>query len=67
MVYQNEPLSDENRKFRIEKFRYYTEEEISKMTNGTDRPVMEFCGGYNCRHKVRPVILSPKEEEALTV
>jgi len=28
--YQNEPLSDENRKFRIEKFRYYTEEEINK-------------------------------------
>ena len=43
----------------------YTEDEISEMTNGTDRPVMEFCGGYNCRHKFSPVVLSQKEEEAL--
>lgn len=28
--YQNDPVSDENRKFKIEKFKYYTDEEIDK-------------------------------------
>ena len=33
--YQNDPVSDENRKFKIEKFKYYTEEEIDKKTLST--------------------------------
>jgi len=28
--YQNDPISDENRKFKIEKFKYFTEKEIDK-------------------------------------
>lgn len=33
----------------------YTVDEIESMDNGQDLPVMEYCGGYNCRHQWRPI------------
>lgn len=29
----------------------WTEEEINAMDNGTDLPVFQYCGSYNCRHQ----------------
>lgn len=43
----------------------YTADEISKMDNGQGLPVMNYCGGYNCRHQWRPVSDERKEEAGL--
>lgn len=34
----------------------YTEKELSALNNGQGLEVIEFCGGYNCRHYLDPVI-----------
>jgi hypothetical protein len=43
----------------------YTDEQISAMDNGQGLPVFQMGGGYNCRHKFRPISVKVAEE-ALT-
>lgn len=40
----------------------YTDEQISGMDNGQNLPVFQFGGGYNCRHKFRPIAAKVAEE-----
>lgn len=40
----------------------YTDEQISGMDNGQGLAVFQFGGGYNCRHKFRPIAAKVAEE-----
>lgn len=40
----------------------YTAEQIEDMDNGTGLAVFQFGGGYNCRHKFRPIAVKVAEE-----
>lgn len=35
----------------------YTAEQLSAMDNGQGLPVLQYCGGYNCRHHLAPLSL----------
>lgn len=40
----------------------YEADEISQMDNGTGLPVFQYGGGYNCRHKFRPIAAKVAQE-----
>ena len=50
------PDDDITREFCQERVdRIFTQEEIDSWDNGTDLPANIYCGGYNCRHQLRPI------------
>lgn len=50
------PLDDITRPFCAERVdNIYTLDEIEEWDNGTDLDPLTSCGGYNCRHQLRPV------------
>lgn len=50
------PLDDVTRPFCEERVnKVWSVEEVESWDNGTDLPAAIYCGGYNCRHHLRPV------------
>ncbi|MBP8975093.1 MAG: hypothetical protein KBG83_00095 [Bacteroidetes bacterium] len=59
------PLSPSTRPFcRAHVGRIFTKEQILKMDNGQGLPVLETCGGYNCRHSWVAVPNTMSEKDA---
>lgn len=62
------PEDDKNRDFCEEHIgRVYTRQALDRLDNGQGLPVMPYCGGWRCRHRLSPILIEDALAEGYEV